>query len=197
MTTAKRSLGQQVLALPGALWRRLLHQWALFRARRLSLARASARCPRRLLVLCYGNIYRSPFVAAWLGSKLAGQPGFEIRSAGFHHVPARPSPQDYVRLAIDYCIDLEPHRSRLVEPADLEWAEAIVIMDRYNWERLRSSGSVIQRKIIWLGAFAATGAVEIEDPYALPRPRVQAIVEQMRVAADGLVHRLLGANDQA
>ena len=84
-----------------------------------------------------------------------------------------------------------------MEPADLEWAEAIVIMDRYNWERLRPSGEDIQGKIIWLGAFGGTGAVEIEDPYALPQPRVQAIVEQMRAAADGLAHRLLGGNGRA
>jgi len=195
--TAKRSIGQRIIGLPGAVWRRLLHQWALFRARRLSLARTTARRPRRLLVLCYGNIYRSPFVAAWLGTRLAGQPGFEIRSAGFHHVPARPSPREYVRLASDYRVDLEPHRSRLVAPADLEWAEAIVIMDRYNWERLRPSGAEVQGKIIWLGAFGEAGPVEIEDPYALPQPRVQAIVEQMRVAADGLAHRLLGGNGRA
>lgn len=189
--TAKRSIGQRIFGLPGAVWRRLLHQWALFRARRLSLARTAFRPPQRLLVMCYGNIYRSPFVAAWLGARLASQPGFEIRSAGFHHVPARPSPQEYVRLASDYHIDLESHRSRLVASADLEWAEAIVIMDRYNWERLRPSGAEISGKIIWLGAFNRAGPVEIEDPYALPQPRVQAIVEQMQAAADGLVQRLL------
>lgn len=191
--TAKRGIGQRILGLPGAVWRRLLHQWALSRARRVSLARTSARVPRRLLVMCYGNIYRSPFVAAWLGTRLAGQPGFEIRSAGFHHVTARPSPREYVRLASGYQVDLEPHRSRLVAPADLEWAEAIVIMDRYNWERLQPSGAEIQRKIVWLGAFGEAGPVEIEDPYALPPPRVQAIVEQMRAAADGLAQWLLGS----
>lgn len=190
--TAKRSFGQRLLGLPVAIGRRLLHQWALLRARRLSLARAAARPPQRLLVMCYGNIYRSPFVAAWLGTRLSGQPGFEIRSAGFHHVPARPSPREFVRLASDYSIDLEPHRSRLVAPADLEWAEAIVIMDRYNWERLRPFGAAIEGKVLWLGAFAGQGPVEITDPYGLPPPRVQAIVEQMRSAADGLAQRLLG-----
>jgi protein-tyrosine-phosphatase len=85
----------------------------------------------------------------------------------------------------------------LVAPADLEWAEAVVIMDRYNWERLRPFGAEIQGKIIWLGAFAGTGPVEIEDPYAMPLPRVQAIVEQMRAAADGLAHRLLRGNGRA
>jgi protein-tyrosine-phosphatase len=186
-----------MIGLPGAVWRRLLHQWALFRARRLSLARIAARRPQRLLVMCYGNIYRSPFVAAWLGTRLAGQPEFEIRSAGFHHIPARPSPREYIRLVSEYRIDLEPHRSRLVAPADLEWAEAIVIMDRYNWERLRPSGADVQGKILWLGAFAAGGPVEIEDPYAMPLPRVQAIVEQMRAAADGLAQQLIRGSSRA
>jgi protein-tyrosine-phosphatase len=184
-------MGQRILGLPGAVWRRLLHQWALFRARRLSLARTAKRRPQRLLVMCYGNIYRSPFVATWLGSRLADNAGFEIRSAGFHPVAARPSPQEYVGLVKRYHVNLEPHRSRIVESADLEWAEAIVIMDRYNWERLRPSGAEVQGKIIWLGAFSGVGPVEIEDPYDLPLPRVQAIVEQMRAAADGLVHQLL------
>lgn len=179
-----------MLGLPGALQRRLLHQWALWQARHQSVARVGAMCPRRLLVLCYGNIYRSPFVAAVLQARLMGQPGFEIRSAGFHHVPARPSPSDYVRLVEDYHIDLSAHRSRLVTPADLEWAEAIVIMDRYNWERVRASGAQAQGKIIWLGAFGPA-PVEIEDPYAQPSERVEAIVQQMLAATDGLVQRLI------
>jgi len=187
--TALRRLGVRVLGLPAALKRRVLHQWALLQARRYSLARIGAKRPRRLLVLCYGNIYRSPFVAALLQTRLAGRPNFEIRSAGFHHVPARPSPPDYVRLAHDHRIDLTPHRSRLVTPADLKWAEAIVIMDRYNWERVRASGAQVQGKIIWLGAFAA-GPVEIEDPYGLPHAQVQAIVGQMLAATEGLVQRL-------
>ena len=189
--TAKRGIGQRILGLPGAVWRRLLHQRVLFRARRLSLARTASRRPQRLLVMCYGNIYRSPFVASRLATRLTSQSGFEIRSAGFHHVTDRPSPQEYVRLVSGYQVDLEPHRSRLVAPADLEWAEAIVIMDRYNWERVRASGTQIHGKIIWLGAFGAAGSVEIEDPYALATSRVQTIVEQMQVATDGLVQRLL------
>jgi protein-tyrosine-phosphatase len=181
--TAQRSLGQRLLGLPGALWRRLRHQWALFQARRLSLARADERRLRRLLVLCYGNIYRSPFVAAQLEARLAGQPGFEIRSAGFHPVTDRPSAQDYVSLVSGYQIDLMPHRSRLVASADLEWAEAIVIMDRYNWGRLQPSGAEIRGKIMWLGAFSETGPVELQDPCALPESRVRAIVEQTWAAA--------------
>ena len=94
-----------------------------------------------------------------------------------------------MRLAHDHRIDLSAHRSRLVTPADLEWAQAIVIMDRYNWERVRASGAQVQGKIVWLGAFAA-GPVEIEDPYALSPARGQVIVAQMLAATEGLVRRL-------
>ena len=187
---AKRGIREWILLLPHALGRRLRHQWALAHARRRSSARLQAQTPRRLLVMCYGNIYRSPFVAAWLGMRLPASLGFEIRSAGFHAVLARPSPPDYIRRVADLGIDLGSHRSRLVAPADLEWADVIVIMDRYNWERLQSFGATVEDKIVWLGAFASAGPVEIEDPYALPAPQVQAIVEQMRNAAEGLAQRL-------
>lgn len=189
---AKRGIREWMVLLSRALGRRLWHQWSLAHARRRSAALIQTQTPRRLLVMCYGNIYRSPFVAAWLGMRLAARCGFEIRSAGFHSVVARPSPPDYVRLVSEHRIDLGSHRSCLVSPTDLEWADAIVIMDRYNWERLRSFGVTVQNKIVWLGAFAENGPVEIEDPYALPAARVQAIVEQMRNAADGLAQRLLG-----
>ena len=186
----KRSMGERIGALPRALWLRLLHQWALLGARRYSTARLRVQPRRRLLVMCYGNIYRSPFVATWLGAHLADKNVFEIRSAGFHLVSARPSPREYVGLAKKYNVDLELHRSRVVTPADLEWADAIVIMDRYNWERLQPFGVKVQDKIVWLGAFAEGGPIEIEDPYALPAARVQAIVEQMRNAAEGLTQQL-------
>lgn len=187
----KRGIWEWMTLLPRALTRRLRHQWALLHARRQSTGRVQVETPRRMLVLCYGNIYRSPFVAAWLGMRLAAHRDFEIRSAGFHSVTARPSPQDYVQLVSEHRIDLGSHRSRLVTPADLEWADMIVIMDRHNWERLRPFGTRVQDKIVWLGAFAQGGPLEIEDPYALPIPQVQTIVKQMGRAADGLAKILL------
>jgi protein-tyrosine phosphatase len=141
--------------------------------------------------MCYGNIYRSPFVASVLKDRLRGADNFEVRSAGFHPRTERPSPEDYVELVRDRQIDLTPHRSSLVTAADLEWAEAIVIMDRYNWERLQPFGAEIGAKILWLGAFARTGPLEVQDPYGLPTPRVQAIVTQMQAAAEGLAENLL------
>jgi len=193
--SATRTISQLLLRLPAALWRRLLHQWALLRARRLTLDRAATQCPKRLLVLCYGNIYRSPFVATYLKRRLAGEGDIEIRSAGFHPKTGRPSPPDYVALVRKRQIDLGTHQSSLVSTADLEWAEAIVIMDRYNWERLRRFGAEIEAKILWLGAFAGNGPVELQDPYNLPAPQVEVIVTQLQAATDGLVRRLLQGRD--
>lgn len=177
-------------AVPRAIARRLRHYWALWRARRHSL-QLIQKGPRRLLVLCYGNIYRSPFVATRLQTLLGSSPGlFEIRSAGFHHVPDRPSPPDFVELARDYSVELGAHRSRLVEQADVEWADAIVVMDRYNWDRLGGYGARARCKALWLGVFATDGPLEIVDPYNQPVVTVRRVVEQMRGAADALAERL-------
>ena len=188
---ASESPVKRILRISNAIRRRLLHQLALFRAKSLSLARARSIRPRKLLGMCYGNIYRSPFVAAWLAAHLPGHDGYEIRSAGFHQKVDRPSDPDYVQMVRAEKIDLAPHRSRLVTPDDLEWAEAIIIMDRYNWERLRPFGADIEAKVLWLGAFNGGTPIEVEDPYGLSSERAKAIVHQMSAAADGLVSKLL------
>jgi len=185
------SLAQRVLRIPGAVVRRIRHLLALVRARSRSLARVHQGCPHRLLVICYGNIYRSPFVAASLESRLSRGEPFEVRSAGFHQVLGRPSPPEYVELVRARHVDLASHRSRLVTRADLDWAEAVIIMDRYNWERLRPFGAEIDAKILWLGAFNHDGPIELADPYGQSLDRVQKIVDQMTVAADGLAQTLI------
>ena len=52
-------------------------------ARKLSRARLENLKPKKLLVMCYGNIYRSPFVAEYLIAKLGNNSKFEIKLAGF------------------------------------------------------------------------------------------------------------------
>jgi protein-tyrosine phosphatase len=190
MTKCRDETARVLSRAPAAIARRLRHFWALWRARRRSLQLIQQR-PRRLLVLCYGNIYRSPFVTVRLQTLLRSAPEpFEIRTAGFHPVPDRPSPPDFVELARGYGVELGAHRSRLVECTDVDWADAIIVMDRYNWDRLGGFGAHARRKVLWLGTFATGGPLEIKDPYSQPVATVRRVVEQMCVAADALAQRL-------
>jgi protein-tyrosine-phosphatase len=105
---------------------RLLHP----ARRRAALAALAARPrPASVLVLCNGNIFRSPFAAAVLRRALGGESGgVAVDSAGFQG-PGRESPKEAVEAAARRGIDLSGHRSQLVTPALVRTADLIVVME--------------------------------------------------------------------
>src|SRR5688572_5631269 len=83
---------------------------ALGRARETSSAAlAAAPAGAKLLVVCHGNIYRSPLVATRLREKLGAQR--VITQGGFHAKGERPSPEAHVKMSADHGVDLSRHRS--------------------------------------------------------------------------------------
>jgi protein-tyrosine phosphatase len=161
--------------------------WLALRAARA--ATASNLAPRRIervLVICHGNIYRSPFVAELLRSSQTGVD--QIRSAGFHLKVGRQAPARHQAMSRDLGVSLEQHRSCLVSGADLQWADIIVLMDRYNWVRLTRLGAD-PRKLVWIGALT-DGSVEIPDPYHLDDQQARAVLERLKACTEALARRM-------
>ena len=144
--------------------------------------------PRNLLVMCYGNIYRSPIAAAMLTSLLADS--VDVKSAGFHERDGRSSPRDFVALARSYGVQIGQHRSKLVTEEQIAAADIIVIMDRWNWTALSQMSETADDKTVWLGAFDGNATVEIVDPYGKEPSTVVEIVNKIRAAVDDLADRL-------
>ena len=166
---------------------RRLHAWrALRRARVDSRERLTRTRPRRLLVVCYGNIYRSPFAAALLSDVT----GVEVRSAGFHQRVGRETPAPFQKLVRRYGVDLSAHRSRALDPAIVAWADVVIVMDRHNWDRLREYWPQALPKVVWLGGFVDDGPVEIIDPYGRSPSETQAIAERLHRATTSLTRTL-------
>jgi protein-tyrosine phosphatase len=172
--------------LPKAAWLRLRSVVAVATARSASERRLHSVDPRRVLVVCYGNIYRSAFIGELLRERLAG--GVEVRSVGFHKVEGRPSPERHVEVSGEFGVRLDRHRSRLITSADLEWADLIVLMDRHNWARLTAMGAE-QDKLVWLGALGS-GPVEVSDPYTLADDEARRIVSRLRDLGEELTARI-------
>lgn len=162
--------------------RRVQHWKARRGARSATRRRLQAGSMRRLLVVCYGNIYRSPFVARYLRDKLGAR--VEIRSAGFHPVTDRESPPRHVTMSKALGIDLADHRSRLVTPDDLVWADTIVLMDAKNWQLLVEAGAD-PAKFVWLGALQE-GPVEVADPYQLHEEAARRVLQRMLACSEAL-----------
>lgn len=93
----------------------------------------------KVLVVCHGNINRSPLCAAVLRQE---RPDLTVREAalkgwdnpGFR--PERAAKKMRQEAMRAYGIDLEPHRSRSITVADMEWADRVIYMDGGNLRRL-------------------------------------------------------------
>jgi protein-tyrosine phosphatase len=102
----------------------------------------SPRTTRRVLVVCAGNICRSPTAEAVIRLLAAGHPaaGLEVRSRGTHdwNVGRHAHPA-MTRIAAERGYDLSAHIAAQVTTEDLEWADDVLVMDDENHQQLARS----------------------------------------------------------
>lgn len=172
---------------------RRLRKWlayavARMRARRHARAVLAARPARRVLVICYGNIYRSPFVAAQL--QAGADMTMEIRSAGFHDREGRAVEPGFIDIARGFGIDLSAHRSRRIHSDDLNWADIVLIMDGHNYRLMQHHHPESLGKTFWLGAVTRLTPILIKDPYKSSPDRQRDIALQLDTACKALLAAL-------
>jgi len=114
----------------------------------------------RILFVCRGNICRSPFAERLLTNlKLAG---VTARSAGTMPFTGRPAPELAQQQAVLQGVDLASHRSKTLDPADIESSDLIVIFDNINWNDIVSKYPQVKHKILKIGYLISLN--EIDDP---------------------------------
>lgn len=112
------------------------------RALRRRLSRI--RRPRRILVLCYGNVCRSPYLAALLRRAL---PDVAVTSAGFVG-SGRGVPPNALAIGQQRGLDLSAHRSQLVSLWAITDADLVIVMDPEQARRVAISFPIKRSKIV-------------------------------------------------
>ena len=138
-----------------------------------------------VLVICYGNIYRSPFVENYIKNNLQSR-NIEIRSAGTYPKKGRSSPEKHIQMSREFGVDLSEHMSEIADEKLLKWADIIIIMDRHNWDELGKFGEYVQNKIVWLGSLSGD-YIEIKDPYGRSENQARNILSQLQYSTDRLL----------
>jgi protein-tyrosine phosphatase len=165
---------------------RVTHTW--------SRARAAARArrrepPGRVVFVCYGNICRSPYAAAWLRHTLAmsGVADVEVDSAGFIG-PGRPADRQAAAIARERGLDLGAHRSKLVGAADVGRAALCLVMTRAQRDQLLGEFGVQGDCVELLGDFDVEDPPrrEIPDPYGKPDEEFRRVFGQIERSVTGL-----------
>jgi len=135
----------------------------LRRRKAVEALRARPR-PKNVLVVCLGNICRSPVAGALLARGLAPL-GIDVQSAGFIGFN-RPAPREAVAAAKRHAINLSAHRSRLVTAGMARAADLVVVMDPAQQRMLRERYGRSPTAVLVLGDLDP-GPVEtrtIHDP---------------------------------
>jgi len=143
---------------------RLLHR----SRRRAALGALRARRPPAcVLVLCNGNIFRSPFAAAVLQRELnlRGAGSMRVASAGFA-AHGRPSPPHAIAAAARHGIDLAGHTSQLVVAPVARAADLIVVMEELQRRSFCERFGRATRDVLLLGDLDPMPVMSraIEDP---------------------------------
>lgn len=115
-----------------------------------------------MLVVCHGNICRSPLAGVAL-SRVLGEES--VRSRGFGEEGKRAAKKVRV-YAAEHGYDLENHRSQQVTQEDICWCSVCVYMDAGNLRRLIRL-KVPSDKLYCLGW--ALGQTRISDPNYVPK----------------------------
>lgn len=121
---------------------------------------AAARRARSVLFLCKGNINRSPFAELTFAKIVAHR----VKSASSGHYPEsnRPTPTTARHAALAYGINLSDHRSTIVTPEALHFADLVIVFDGENYRAVTARLPEARGKTHLLGVL--DGIAEIPDP---------------------------------
>jgi len=114
---------------------------------------------RRVLVVCIGNICRSP-MAEGLIRQMA--PGVQISSAGLYALVGHSADPIAVEIMAAAGVDISAHRARMLNDAIARDADLILVMDDQQKQHLASLYPYTRGKVFKLGEAASQ---DIPDPY--------------------------------
>jgi protein-tyrosine phosphatase len=136
---------------------------------------------KAILVVCEGNICRSPMAAGLLAAAL---PGARVRSAGLGALVGAPADETAVRLMQDRGVDIAPHRAAQINRQMCLDSDIVLVMERAQRQRLQEMYPEICGRVFRLGEHADR---DVPDPYRQP---VQAFRGALSIIDEGVGHWL-------
>jgi len=151
--------------------------------------------PFRILVVCLGNICRSPTAEALLRdrierSPLAGRVEVDSAGTGDWHVGHPPDPRT-IKCAARHGVDIAHLRGRQITARDLDSFDLVLCADHANLRDVRAltkgRDDHVALLLDWSGV---EGDSDVPDPYSGDAAGFERVWQLLSQAADGVVARL-------
>ena len=201
-TTRHRTVGPIALLLApiqkGLAYVRRKARYAIERRRVSGMRRnpaaltARLRSARRILVVCHGNIIRSPFAARLIARAIGGRRSLSIVSAGLEAEAGRPPHPTAVLTAAPLHVDLSDHTASRVAPETVASADAIFVMDIPQLVSMHRRFPASRDKTFLLTCLAPDAALDVRDPVDGDASMFQDCYQHIAHAVQPIVHALAG-----
>lgn len=114
---------------------------------------------KTILVVCIGNICRSPMAEALLAAAL---PDLSVSSAGTGALVGQPADAAAVQLMDARGLNISAHRARQIGSTLCQQADLILVMDQAQRRHLESLYPQVRGKVFRIGELAKQ---DVPDPY--------------------------------
>ncbi len=142
---------------------------------------------RHILVICVGNICRSPMAEALLRDALRGQEEITVESAGLGALVGHPASEFAVELMDERGLDITSHRARQIEPDLVNVADLILVMGSGHKRTIDSVEPTARGKVHRLGEWRD---MDIGDPYRQPKEAFEKALQSIEDGVADWVERL-------
>lgn len=140
---------------------------------------------KNVLVVCVGNICRSPLGERLLQDKL---PDLTVTSAGIGALVGKPADATASEVAAENAVSLDGHSARQASPEILTGAELILVMETGHKSAISQIAPQVSGRVMLADHW--TGAQGVADPYRRSKEFHQHVFKQLDAAMDAWAQRL-------
>lgn len=141
----------------------------------------------KILVVCIGNICRSPVGEALLQKALSNS--HQVTSAGLAAMVDSPASEYSIEVLKNSGIDITHHRAQQLTPEMVKVNDLILVMEQFQLKEIEHAFPFARGKVFRIGHWRN---LEIPDPYLQPKSAFEKMKNTLESCTQDWTQQLIG-----